>query len=182
MAISLYKNTFDKEFTVVSPEHIATAISSDQSWRSLIAYLRSLKSEAEYKNQKQRLPAVTWSGVFKEGTRSIDTLKSYSGLICLDVDKLEKSTIETLKQQFQKEEYVLYCFTSPSAKGVKIIVPVDSKAENHRAAFLHLQHYFENKYLIKIDGSGKDVSRLCYVSYDEDMVINNTGSVFPVDL
>ena len=181
MAIALYKNTFDKDFKVVDPYSISLEIMGG-AWKDQVMYLRSLKNEAEYKNQKQNLPAVTWSGVFNPGTRSIETLKSYSGLICLDVDKLEESTIKVLKEQLIDDPYTISCFVSPSGKGVKIIVKVDSKAENHRAAFLHLQDHFEKKYLIKIDGSGKDVSRLCYLSYDPESFIKNTTSVFNVDL
>jgi len=180
MTISFYNNTFDKNNSVVSPGQAMEGILTGL-WKDTIDYLRSLKNEAEYKNQKQKLPAVTWSGVFEEGTRSIESLKAYSGLVCLDVDHLEPANIAALKSQLVKDDYVFFCFTSPSGKGIKIIVQVNSKAENHRSAFLHLQFYFENKFLIKIDKSGKDVCRLCYLSYDPAPVINPDSKVFDVD-
>jgi len=180
MPISYFKDTFNKDSTVTSEESIMENIISD-TWKSNVEYLRSL-NKAEYDAEKKKMPCVTWSGVFQKGTRLIESITSYSGLVVIDVDKLEASVIPVLKTQLLGDEYVRFCFTSPSGKGIKIIVKVNTLADGHRSAFLHLQHYFENKYLIKVDTSGKDVCRLCYVSCDPQAVINLNSTVFEVDM
>lgn len=182
MAIGFYNNTFDKNYSVVAANEVCAWITNGK-WKDTVEYLRKL-NKAEYDAEKKKLAAVTWSGVFEEGTRSIETLKKYSSFICLDVDNLTMESINTIKGQLNSDPYVIFCFTSPSGKGIKIIVCVNTKAENHRAAFLHLQHYFETTYFIKIDKSGKDVSRLCYMSYDPEAVWGDTAKiqVFQVEL
>lgn len=179
--ISFYPNTFSKEFTSTSPEKIINAIAIDGTWKSAVEYLRSL-NDKEYKAEKKNLPCVTWSGAFKPGTRLIETIERYSGLVVIDIDGLNEQLIITIKKQLSEDPFVYFCFVSPSGKGIKIIVKVNSLAENHRAAFLHLQHYFENTYFVKVDPSGKDICRLCYVSCDPQAIINIQSQVFEVDL
>jgi hypothetical protein len=179
-SIAIYESAVSLKFKVVSPENVIEWISSDL-YHDFIQYLRSL-NKAEYDAEKKKLPGVTWSGVFKEGTRSKETLVSYSGLVCLDIDKLEESTLSLLKSQLKSDPYVRYCFVSPSGKGLKVIVEVNTKKENHRAAFLHLQKHYEDTYVIKVDSSGKDESRLCFVSHDTSPIINQSSTIFEVDV
>lgn len=180
MTISFYPDTFSQNFTIVSPENVISGIIGGQ-WRNNIEYLRTLNKK-EYDTEKKKLPALTWGGAFAPGTRSIATLKAYSSLVVIDVDKLDETMVATLKVQLAADPYVYFVFTSPSGAGIKIVVKVNSPGEHHRSAFLHLQNYFENTYLIKVDQSGKDVSRLCYVSYDPLAFVNTNSKVFEVDL
>lgn len=178
MNISLYKDTFSKEFLVVDHEQMMQAILSG-TYKDQVDFLRTLDDKA-YKAQKKLLPAATWSGTFQEGTRLIESIKEYSGLVILDIDKLEPSAIEVLKQQLSQDDYVHFCFVSPSGNGIKIVVRVNTGPEHHLSAFLHLQKTFEDKYLFKVDPSGKDICRLCYVSHDE-RAIWKPSTVFEVD-
>lgn len=176
MIISLYKDTFSKEyFNVVDSELMQEILVG--RWRDDVLYLRSL-SEVEYKKQKTKLAALTWSGTF---TERLDVgLETYSQLVCLDIDDLDPSTIDIMKSNLSQDEYVKYAFTSPSGKGIKIIVQVNTGPEDHLSAFLHLQKTFEEKYLFKVDDSGKNISRLCYVSWDERAIIKES-QIFQVD-
>jgi archaellum biogenesis ATPase FlaH len=178
--IAVYKDTFSKEFIVMPPESMVEHIISG-SWQEDVLYLRSLNS-AEYKAEKKRLMACTWSGTFREGTRTIESLEKYSNLVVLDIDKLDTSTIDILKQQLSSDPLVYFCFISPSGRGIKIVIRVNTGPEHHRAAFLHLQKTFEDKYLIKVDPSGKDVCRLCYVSWDDTAIVNMRSFTFEVDV
>lgn len=178
MNVCLYKDTFSKEFLVVPFEQMMNAILTG-TYKDTIEYLRTLDTVG-YKAQKKLLPAVTWSGTFKTGTRLIESIEVYSGLVVLDIDKLDPTAIELLKQQLSQDEYVHFCFVSPSGNGIKIVVRVNTGPEHHLAAFLHLQKTFEDKYLFKVDPSGKDICRLCYVSYDERCIWKQS-TVFEVD-
>lgn len=179
MQVSLYKNTFSKEFYVYAPSEVF-AMLLNGTFEHQIMPLRTLDA-AQYKVAKKQLPAVTWSGVFKEGTREAAAIVTYSKLVILDIDKLEPSNIELLKSQLAADPYVHFCFISPSGKGIKIVIKVNTEAENHLSAFLHLQKTFEDKYLFKVDDSGKDVCRLCYVSHDDRSIYNPKSEVFEVD-
>lgn len=181
MQISFYNNTFDKRNAPTDPLVIIEYIRSD-SLRETILYLRSL-GKNEYKAEKtSRLPAVTWSGKFKDSERSINTLEEYSFLMCMDFDKMDKENTILVKQQLSSDPNVLCVFTSPSGAGLKVLVPVDSAPENHRTAWLHLADYFLKTYFIEADRSGKDVSRLCYLSWDPDMWYNPNATVFHVEV
>lgn len=179
MTVALYPNTFSKDFEIIDPMTAIIAI-HDGKYADQITYLRTL-GKNEYDIEKKKLPAVTWSGTFEPGTRKIETNTTYSSLVCLDVDGLDSSAIPTLLHQLMNDQYVWAAFTSPSNQGIKIIVKVSvTKAKDHRGAFLHLQHDFEARYPFKIDPSGKDVSRLCYVSYDPLAILKHSD-VFEVD-
>lgn len=172
MQISFYANTFSKDISNVNPNDIARAILTGE-WANTIAVLRNM-SQDEYKEKKKMLPAVTWSGTFKEGTRLITSIETYSGLVVLDVDKIDIDKITLLKRQLSQDPHVQYVFVSPGGNGIKAVFLSNvTDPENHRAAFLHLQEYFENTYFQKVDPSGKDVCRLCYVSYDPEMIIKS---------
>ena len=179
-SIAFYPNTFSKDFSVTSPESVIEKIISGH-WADQIQYLQSL-NKAEYDAEKKKLPAVTWGGTFKPGTRSIESIESYSQLVVIDIDKLDETMVPVLKNQMGDDEYVRYCFTSPSGKGIKVIILCNTQSRDHRAAFLHIQDYLEKKYLVRIDPSGKDVSRLCYISFDPKAIINPNSRVFEVDV
>lgn len=182
MLVSLFKNATSKEFQDVEINLLLDAIFKGK-WANKIDIAHDLintKGKKEYDEFKKTLPAITWAGTFKE--RNNKGLNNYSGLMVLDIDNIDFETIKTLKKQLKENNHVLVAFTSPSSQGIKIIVPVTSGPEHHLAAFLHLQKEFETKYCLKIDDSGKDISRLCFVSYDHDMYWNAQAIPFEVDI
>ncbi|WES98272.1 BT4734/BF3469 family protein [Chryseobacterium arthrosphaerae] len=50
--------------------------------------------------------------------------------------------------------------------------------ENHKDAFLKLQRYFEELLEVEIDKSGKDITRLCFISFDPELFMNENSSIF----
>ena len=175
---SIFKNatsTEPKEAMLISLAHAIHA----GRWKDDIESLRAV-GDTEYSERKKALPAVTFSGTFSE--RKIDGLLAYSGLVVLDIDHLTEDNIFALKLDLMKDEYAAFCFVSPSGKGLKVVYRVSTDKENHLAAFLHLQDYFQKKYLVAVDPSGKDLSRLCFVSYDPESLFNEEAKVFEVDL
>lgn len=177
MQISIFKNACSTEPVNVDFGSIITGIVNGR-WKEKIDHIRTL-NKGEYDIAKRELPAVTWSGTFKE--RKASKIESYSQYVVLDIDHLESQMIESLKKQLHDDEYVCFAFVSPSGQGIKILVKVSTGIENHLAAFLHLQKVFEEKYCLKVDDSGKDVSRLCFISYDSS-AINKAGKTFDVDV
>lgn len=125
------------------------------------------------KRKKETLHAVTASGVFKE--RKATSLLKHSGLICIDVDSKDQICeidIETLKS----DQFVYCVHRSAGGFGFAVYVKIDS--ERHLDAFLGLEEYFFVNYSIVVDKSCKDVSRLRFISYDPELVLNEKSKVF----
>src|SRR5690606_4674664 len=120
------------------------------------------------KSIKENLPCYTFSGVFS--TRSKVGLKKHSGLIALDFDKLgTKDEVHWYKDSVCDDPYVFSAFISPSGDGLKILIKIPPVESDHELYFEALKKYFNND---SLDDSGKDVSRLCFESYDPDIYIN----------
>lgn len=114
---------------------------------------------------KAKLPAIAWSGVFEQ--RNNRSLLTHSGLLCLDLDGLG-DRVDGARRLLVQDRHVLAVFTSPSGLGLKVIVPVKAcDDQQHRACFLAAESYFKGLGL-EVDATGKDVARLCFVSYDAD--------------
>ena len=130
---------------------------------------------------KKKLHAFTVSGTFNEKRNAVN-IDHYSALVVLDYDKLNKDQLNKLKDELRRVDFVYSFFVSPSGNGLKVIVPVDSDLKNHEKAFAQVVKVFNELFEIPIDTSGKDVSRLCFMSYDPDLYLNPNASVFKVQL
>lgn len=177
------KSTIFKNFNEVSEQKdflkILEEIKSG-TFKNAITYLR--KSLADDKKEaaeraKKSLPAFTPSATFKGG-RKMEFLQQYNGIIVLDIDKLDKEKLQQCKTKIRLDDFVFASFISPSGNGIKIFVKVSSVAEYHKETFLKLQRYFEDLLEVEIDKSGKDITRLCFFSYDPEMYLNTGAEIF----
>ena len=145
-----------------------------------IIYLRKSLAENKteaYNKAKKSLPAFTPSGKFVGG-RKLEFLADYSSYIILDIDKLTASELQNAKNLAAQCEFTYACFISPSGNGLKILVKINSDKANHKEAFLLVQAHYESILKLEIDKSGKDVTRLCFYSWDENLYLNENASVF----
>lgn len=135
-------------------------------------------SQADYERQKQGLPAVCWSGTFKK--RSAKELIEYSQLICIDIDKVgtTASEVQAAKNLLMADQYSYIVFISPSGNGIKVVVKVADMSLVHKETFIALEEYYLKQFQITIDPSGKDVSRLCFLSIDKNIAVNDKATVF----
>lgn len=140
-------------------------------YKEVILKLHSLPG-LEAKTQKTFLPGFTPSGVFAQ--RKADFLREHSNIICLDFDDLENPT--DIKDALSLDKWVLAAFISPLGKGVKAFVRIDGI--KHLDSFKSLANYYELQLGVRVDESGKDVSRLCFVSYDPDLYLNEAATVY----
>ena len=150
----------------------------DGKYAAEIALVRGAASKKEADFHKKDLDYVTFSGIFAP-TRLAANLKSHSGLIVMDLDHLEEP--ENLKVQLQADPYVNACFISPSGKGLKIVVKIKD-FDRHKEVFADLAYYFNNVYSFtdteKVDPSGSDVSRACFISFDPTTYYNPDSKVY----
>lgn len=169
--ITLYKNVFDKIGTETTVQEALGQIQQASAILKLqIKNVRSEKDKDKKGKLKQELPAVTFSGNFSN--RAKDKLISYSHIYCVDIDKLDLPKLLDLKTQIQESERILAMFVSPSGNGLKILIPTETKEDDHEAIFPMLKHWFKDLYDVEIDEACKDVSRLCFLSDDDTIYIN----------
>ena len=145
-----------------------------ETTRDLVKRIRLEKRKPERQELKKQLPAICFSGTFNKRTDA--SLLEHSGLICLDFDGYEKQK-ELLqdKESLSKNKYVFSVFISPSGNGLKVLVKIPADAENHTMYFNSLEKYFASPYF---DKTSKNLSRVCYESYDPLIAINENSSIW----
>ncbi|OJX32684.1 MAG: virulence-associated E family protein [Chryseobacterium sp. 36-9] len=180
MVVSIFKN-FNE---VVQNSKVVEVLDDIKTGKyiNVITYLRKSLAESKmeaYERAKKSLPAFTPSASFKGG-RKLEFVTQYTQIVVLDIDKLTKEQLTNAKALAQETPYTYSAFISPSGNGLKIFVRVNSAQENHKEAFITLQKFYEEFLSLPIDKSGKDVTRLCFVSYDTDLYLNENATVYPV--
>ncbi|WP_396147380.1 VapE domain-containing protein [Flavobacterium sp.] len=152
-------------------------------YKHAIIYLRKSLSENKmeaYEKAKKSLPAFTPSGKFVGG-RKMNFLEDYSNIIILDIDKLQPEQLATVNHSARHCEFTYACFISPSGNGLKILVKVSSTKAEHKETFLAIQDHYEKLLNLEIDKSGKDITRLCFYSWDENLFINENSKIFEIE-
>ena len=176
--VTLFKN-FNE---VVEHKTIPTILEEIKTgkYKPGIIYLRKSlaeKKEEAYNKAKKSLPAFTPSGKFVGG-RKLEFLTEYSKFIILDIDKLSATNLQNAKHLANQSEFTFASFVSPSGNGLKILVKIDTPKTEHKETFLKVQAHYESILKLEIDKSGKDLTRLCFYSWDENLYHNPDANVF----
>lgn len=146
------------------------------SSKELVKKIRAEKRKQERNDLKKLLPAICFSGIFTK--RSDASITQHSGLICLDFDGYQnQKTLLQDKENLSKNKYVYSAFISPSGNGLKVLVKIPADQDNHINYFNSLEKHFNSEYF---DKTSKNVSRVCYESYDPLIHINENSSVWDV--
>ena len=140
----------------------------------IVKKIRAEKDKEVRNELKKLLPAICFSGKFTK--RNDNSIGEHSGLICLDFDgyKTNKELLQE-KEKLSKNKYVFAVFISPSGMGLKALIKIPKEIENHKKYFNSLQKYLDSAYF---DTTSKNISRVCYESYDPLIHINSTSSVW----
>ena len=125
----------------------------------------------------KNLPLVTFGGIFNR-PRSKKTLKQHSGQASIDFDEYNKEKSDILFKKLKKDEYIHILFKSPSY-GLKAIIkiPLCKTDEEYKKYFYGILKYY-NKHSPTQDTGCADVSRLCFLSYDPFVYINEESKIF----
>ncbi len=145
-----------------------------------IRQLYSSGNKVEADTLKKQLLGFTPSATFKT-LRKAHLASVYSKFVVLDIDKLTVSELERVCKLAMFAPYTYCSFISPSGNGLKILIQVDSDLEHHLLAYNQVAEYYEQALEIDLDRSGKDVSRLCFYSYDPQLFHNTESSIFNVN-
>jgi len=173
MIVSIFKKVTDVNTPFQKNVYYALERIRNGKSKTIIDKLRTM-SEDDYQKNKSLLPGVCFNGKFRN--RSANALLQHSGLIILDFDKFTtEDDAKNFRDSILSDEFVFSCWISPSGKGVKVLVKIPPKPENHKAYFLALKkHYPSDNW----DDSGKDVSRFCFESYDPDLYLNENSTIW----
>ena len=178
MNLSIFQN-----FTTITENKPFADILTDiktGKYRGPLTYIRKCLQEQKlesYEKAKKGLPAFTPSGQF-EGGRNQEKLIKYSGIIVLDFDKLSQEQLKKCRESSMDDPHTMALFISPSGNGLKVFVQTQATAATHKDTFLKVQAYYEKLTGLSIDKSGKDFTRLCFMSLDPDLYHNPNSQVF----
>jgi hypothetical protein len=170
--ITIFKNIKETDTPFHRPvEHILQRI-KDGATKELVKQIRAEKRKTERNELKKLLPAICFSGIFNK--RNDSSLQEHTGIMCLDFDGYEKNK-ELLqdKENITKNKFVYSVFISPSGLGLKVLVKIPKDAENHVNYFNSLAKHFDNP---RFDVTCKNLSRVCYESYDPLIYVNENSS------
>ena len=141
-----------------------------EAYRDFTHQLRSLSDPKEIRALKASSFAyVTFAGTFS--SRNDRNLLQGSDLLVLDFDHLPDP--ERVKQQLLQDEYfdTEMLFLSPSGTGLKWVIRRDP-GSRHQEYFRAVENYLQRSYHLTVDPSGRDVSRACFLTFDENSVLH----------
>jgi len=176
MQVTLFKSIRETDTPFFRSVHAVLNRVKDGATKELVKKIRSEKRKPERNEIKKQLPAICFSGTFSK--RADSAIMEHSGLICLDFDGYTKQK-ELLqdKENFTKSKYVFSVFISPSGNGLKVLVKIPADPDNHANYFNSLEKHFNSPYF---DKTSKNLSRVCYESYDPLIYVNDNSSVWDV--
>lgn len=153
--------------------HVLGRIKNGES-KNLVQAIRSEKNKDQRNLLKRQLPAICFSGKFSK--RNDESLIEHSGLICLDFDGYQTTKeLMQAKEMITKNKYTFSVFVSPSGNGLKVLVKIPEDVENHVNYFNSLEKHFSSP---NFDKTSKNVSRVCYESYDPQIYINVNSTIW----
>lgn len=122
------------------------------------------------------------------GRREDSNLIEHSGFIVLDCDLednwdefKQENKLYSIKRYLMRDDQIAFAFLSPSNYGLKIGVAIDpATPENHNKIYEAVGDYLKTAHKLVIDPSCKNVSRLCFLSYDPEVYYNPTARPFSI--
>lgn len=158
------------------PVNLLTWLTSDK-YKLQVETIRQTNDKEAKTALKQRLPAITPSGIFLK--RNIEGLIKHSGILCIDIDYQDNTHIgnySDLKRHLCNIQNFAFVGLSVSGNGFYCMVPI-SEPENHKLHFRAMQDDLK-RFGVIVDKSGSDVSRLRFYSYDHEAYFNHEAKVY----
>jgi predicted P-loop ATPase len=161
----------------------ATIPSQDVEFLDVLEKIKSGYWEDEFlaykrgKIKKEDLPCFTASAAFSGG-RKKGNVVSQSGVINIDIDAKHNPEINLVefRDTLYGDKYVYAGHLSAGGAGLSLYININP--DKHFETFLSLEKYFANNYKIVIDPATKDITRLRFVVYDPELVINHRAAKY----
>lgn len=144
-----------------------------------------LTEDGLYGLKKKKLPVATFCANFKESLRTKEGLNQYNCVMIIDIDHVGNHAINQLFEKLSQDKYLFGLWISPSGNGIKGLIKINYEADFssnevdiwHYTAFAQIAFYFKEKYNIDLDASGKDFTRLCFISHDSNIIIKHMNDI-----
>lgn len=160
----------------------------------LIFKIRMLVSQGkteEANNVKKQLPFYTVTAKYRE-KRQAYSMTGYTRVTLLDIDDQPEEKLEELRKKINEDPNTLGSFLTPKGHGFKVFVflktdyairlrdalaaedkvEFDTLEKHHLAMYNACKEYYEQLLGVEVDGSGKDISRGFFTSYDDKAYLN----------
>lgn len=155
---------------------------SDKSIKDTVSQLRKLKNidKSSFGYLKRKLPYFI-GAEFKDNFRCSENFCKVDFLI-LDIDAFgDQDKIVALKQTISKDARVMLAFISPSGNGLKILFQLSSpmySLKEYSNFYQIFSRSFAKQYALEkfVDFSTNDATRICFLSYDENVFYNNKAT------
>jgi hypothetical protein len=128
---------------------------------------------------KGNLLGFTTSGTFGE-SRTKANIVTYSQVVCVDFDDIPLTEVNNLVTLVNGCRYTFASFISPSNEGLKVFIKVNSNAEQHTTVYNQIANFYKELSGYDFDAKCKDITRLCFVSCDTELFINEEAKTFEV--
>jgi len=189
--VSFYRNMKSASALPVTIGQVLKAIRGS-FYEQQVTTIRQLKAQGKQEEAneiKSNLHAATFCATFS-GRRLSSLYHTYNSLMVIDIDKLPEEEIVRVGDCLEACSYVAAYWKSPSGAGWKGLVPLnyvnqDKKTDvvdMHHWAFNKLEEMFKADYNITLDASGKDITRLCFMSWSPELRLKDTFEKYDVDL
>ena len=178
--VSIYKN-FKTKLEDNSIFNILQDIKNGkyESEINSIRYAMQSGKEKQADELKSELLAFTTSGTFDK-QRKTEFLKTYSQIINLDFDHIPIEELDSLVAIINGCKFTLASFISPRGEGIKVFININSNAEKHAIAYNQVANFYKTLTGFDFDPKCKDITRLCFVSFDSNTFINEKATIFEI--
>lgn len=150
-----------------------------QSEINSIRYALHKGDEKTAEEIKSNLLGFTTSGTFGESRTKVNIV-TYSQVVCLDFDDIPLTEINNLVTLVNGCRYTFASFISPSNEGLKVFIKVNSNAAQHTTVYNQIANFYKDLSGYDFDAKCKDITRLCFVSCDTDLFLNENAVIFEV--
>jgi len=132
--------------------------------------------------KESRMPAIMTNAFFEKGRKSTDP-HSFQEVqyVMFDIDKIEdvELWLEDMHENPSKYDMFYAAYISLSGNGLHILVAVRGLTdENFKDCYKHIASEIEIHYHLSVDMSCCDIARLCILSYDPNIFINEQAEVW----
>ncbi len=131
----------------------------------------------QYGMLKKQLPYIV-CGIFNPAVRRTENF-AYASYFMLDIDHIAEKGMEVkaLRQRIEADSRVVLSFLSPSEDGLKLLFKLSERCYDAGIYSLFYKLFasdFSNQYALDqvIDTRTSDVTRACFISYDEEVHYN----------
>lgn len=132
--------------------------------------------------KESRMPAIMTNALFEKGRKSTDP-HSFQEVqyVMFDIDKIEdvELWLEDMHENPSKYDMFYAAYISLSGNGLHILVAVRGLTdENFKDCYKHIASEIEIHYHLSVDMTCCDIARLCILSYDPNIFINEQAEVW----